>query len=225
MPLILVAWVAVFLAGCSERGPGNSSSFVHQSGKVSDTQQVMTSVAKGAPVIKTADQLFNTYMSLTGLTLSNMGGGSYATITNTFASLESQLPGSNDLGGYTAGSQVAINKLAALFCDRLVATALGNGSLAAPVFGSLSLSGLANAQLSSDAQRRNLASAVFARFWGSPSQEKLPPRESAVAELSTLLGEVYAAATPQQQGSAVLTQNLAKTACTAVLASLPVSLQ
>lgn len=225
MPLIWLVLAAVMFAGCSERGPGNASVSSYQSVKPGDSQQVMTSVAKGAPVLKTADQLYNTYMSLTGLNVQTLGQF-YPTVTTTYNTLESQLPGSNDVGGYSAGAQVAINKLAAVFCNSLVERAFTANApaLATPIFGTLSLGGTASSQLGTDAQRRALATAVLARFWGSPLQEKLPPRESAVADLASVLGEIYAAST-SEQGTSVLTRNMAKAACTAVLASLPVTLQ
>lgn len=220
-----MAVVAILFSGCSERGPGNASVSSYHSVKVSDAQQVMTSGAKGAPVLKTADQLYNSYMALTGLTVQTLGGF-YNTVTTTYNTLESQLPQSNDVGGYSVGAQVAINKLAAVFCHSLVerASPPNAPALAVPIFGDVSLGGTASSQLGTEAQRRAMARAVLMRFWGSPLQEKLPPREDAVADLASVLGEIYAAV-PSDQSTALLTRKMSKAACTAVLASLPVSLQ
>ena len=87
------------------------------------------------------------------------------TVTQGFDQIETQLPGSSDLGAYTAGTQLAITKLAALFCDSLVvrASQVSLASLGPPVFGRLSLREAASAQLGTEAQRRALEAALDRR--------------------------------------------------------------
>ncbi len=190
-----------------------------------------TLVSSGAPsssmvALKTADQIWNTFMVLTGVSPSAVGTPSeISAFLTVYDGLKPQLPGTNEPTAFAPGQQVAITKLAALFCDKLVVLSASNSALAEPVFGSLNLGAAANRTLETPEKRVALASALLERFWGPAEQERLPSRSEAIADLALVVEGIYLGASPSSQAGIPLTGNLAKSACTAALASLPVVLQ
>jgi hypothetical protein len=224
LSLSLASFALPILSGCTARSTP------------SDTTLVSSGAPSGSMVaLKTADQIWNTFMVLTGVSPSDVGNsvesnavGHISAFIGVYDKLKPQLPGTNDPTAFAPGQQVAITKLAALFCDKLVVISASNSALAEPVFGSLNLGVAANQSLNTPEKRVALASALLERFWGPAEQERLPSRSEAITDLASVVEEIYLnAGSSSQAGLAgiTLTKNLAKSACTAALASLPVVLQ
>lgn len=227
--LMFAVTSAGFLPGCKERGEGSFFGLVNRGNDSNSSDGGDTpgeSSAAGAPQVKTSDQLFNSYLVMTGLSPEVLGMTGFAGFrSNVFAGLEAQLPPTFEASGFAVGHQVAVVKLAGGVCNQLVETARTQPTLGNAVFGALDFNAAADVVLNTEAKRRTMVEAVFLKFWGPTNLEKLPPRTEAVSDLTQVMNQIYDDSTNTAVRNASFTRNLAKSACTAVLSSLPVVLQ
>ncbi len=163
-------------------------------------------------------------------------------IAAVYASLKSTLPSDSSLAGLSASQYLSVLKLASAFCHR----AACDGSCSeSPVSnanydsgrmwcGNLNpawlpgLTGTATAAFGSDGARDGFARALLNQFWGPAGLADQPDREAAVSALKDYLSETFAARATllncygDSGAPEFSTREIAKSACTMVLASLPV---
>jgi hypothetical protein len=169
------------------------------------TKKDPTLVATTSVGIKSAPQIYSSYLAITGAAPS-------AATTAQFEALKNALPQfSNKLVSFDASQQSAIVKLALNVCNDLV-----DSATAAPAF----FPGFDFNKVPSaltDADKAIIAKSLSTRFWGSNLKTGMDAAAKE-AQISTLLTELIAGLA--NKGTAQNTKNVVKGVCSSVAASL-----
>jgi len=157
--------------------------------------------------MRSFDQINETMAVVTGVNPTT------AAIQTVYTTVRTQLPSSNDMKSFLASHQVGVSKLAVEYCDALMTNAaLRDQTVAGFAFAS------APNQAFAASGRSSLLSGLMNKFWGVDLAD-LPDTGEATAELDSLITDLLAG---ENMGSAVVTANVAKGVCTAVLSSASV---
>jgi hypothetical protein len=127
--------------------------------------------------------------------------------------LSTALPTDNDVKAFIGSGQVAIYKLAVEYCDALVR----DTTRRATFFPGFNFAGTPAVALNA-AGKEAIADALITNVWGK-DLESLPPHAESIDSVVSLIDELMVGKTTPAQTAAVVTG-----ACTAVLASAPVTL-
>jgi hypothetical protein len=151
-------------------------------------------------------QINDTMASLTGVPRTT------ASVATAFATLETQLPDSNDLRTFNGSHQVAISKLAVEYCDAMI----NDAALAAQAIPGFNFAAVPSVAFNA-AGKAAVAEALIEKFWGT-GLETLPPEGETVQAVSELIDGVVAG----KANTAAVTRNVVKGVCVALLASTQV---
>lgn len=158
--------------------------------------------------VKNFEQINETMAMLTGVDPNTTA------IRNTYNTIVVQLPTENDIKSFIAANQVAISKLAAEYCDRLVES----GTLRSNVYPNFNF-GATGTGAFSQANRDHIINRSMDVFWG-PSMDA-PARVASQAELQSLMTDLIAG---ENLSQTVNVRKIVKGVCTAVLASVNIIL-
>ena len=160
------------------------------------------------------DKVNTTMASLTGVDPNSAG------VSDTFAELEQQLPGTFDLRTFSSSQQVGISKLALEYCDALIES----NALRTAFFGTtpaFQFDQPVTTAFSDQAKRDLIIDRLVDRLLGANIAYQ-PSRDEARPALNDLISELTAGCTATTC-DATRTRNVVKGACTAVLSSAAVT--
>lgn len=129
--------------------------------------------------------------------------------------LATSLPTDNDVKAFLGSHQVAVFKLAVQYCESLVADTTRRGA----VFGTFNFAGTPAASLNATGKAA-VADALITRFWGK-DLESLPPHAESVDMVESVIDQLLVG---KNLNTAAVTPVIITGACTAVLASAPVTM-
>ncbi|GAB4012677.1 MAG: hypothetical protein Fur0010_08770 [Bdellovibrio sp.] len=153
--------------------------------------------------VKNFEQINETMSTLTGV------DPNLTAIKNAYSSVTVQLPTENDIKSFLAANQVAITKLAAEYCDRLIESS----TLRAVVYPGFNF-GTTGTAAFTQANRDYIVIRSMDHFWG-PTMDA-PARAASQAELQSLLTDLI---NGENLSSTTNVRKIVKGVCTAVLAS------
>jgi hypothetical protein len=159
--------------------------------------------------VKNFDQIHATMSGLTGVSQTD------GRIQRTFKELSLQLPTDNDIKSFLAANQVAITRIAAEYCDRLV----DNGTLRNRIWSGIDIN-RSPAQVLNENGKTQIITQMLNRFWGE-NMGQVNDRNMAQAELRSLLNDLLV---DTNFNSSASTKLVVKGVCTAALGSAQVTL-
>jgi len=190
---------------------------------VGANQSIAAEFAEKRPLrIKTGDQIFETFKSITGVSDLESGiepdKGSLRTL---FFNARNTLPIANDPSGFTSQNQMSIVRLATNFCYR--ASELQQASNSFFPTSVIDFTGITSSTLGSRTLRQPLVNHLISRAWGSSDYEINPQGlnlSQAKADVEEYLAAIYSLLSDQDRNSAVGTKRLARAGCVAVLGAV-----
>ncbi len=206
---VLLTALAVLVLSCNKERHNNRSRLEAKSGKPISTDADVSVGLTSKIAVRNFSQISATMSALTGIPQS------HPQIVKYYATIENQLPLSNDMESFLPSHQVSIAKLAMSYCDSM----LSNPELSAKFFGAYSLAETPTKAFS-PAQRSLLIGTVTDKFW-STGLAILPSKESSDKALNNLIDELLVG---EDETQSEVTVKIVKGVCTSVLASSPVSM-
>lgn len=174
-------------------------------GSTAGTGSEGTALTSDAPSvgIRNFRQINDAMAALTGVPRTT------ATVAAAFATLQTQLPDTNDIRNFSGSHQVAVSKLAVEYCDAMIESA----TLSAAAIPGFNFA--ATPSVAFDAKGKDLvAKALLAKFWGTGLASN-PNEAETTATLTALLDDVVAG----KANTAQITKNAIKGLCTALLST------
>lgn len=155
--------------------------------------------------VKNYEQILSTMSELTGVSATD------SQIVRTYNDVKDQLPTENSIKSFQSSNQVAILKLAAEFCNKLV----DSSTLRSNIWPSFNFNRSPSSEL--DAEGRSyLIEKVIDHFW-MLSEEEFAIKISAQNELNSLINDLLVG---ENQNSSSVTREIGKGVCISTLASI-----
>lgn len=214
--VVLLAALLFAFNNCMPRVPGHKSSSSSTSGQsrtpsadhteVPQTEEQVLTTLQVEVGVKNYEQLLKTYSHLTGVSATD------SNIVRVYNEVQSSLPTENDVKVFAASHQVAITKLAAEFCNRLVE----NSTFRSAIWPNFPFTTIAGTALT-PANRAFILQKAIERFWVVASEDDVREAEE---EILPLIDVLLLSETNDQ----IATRAVVKGVCTMVLSSSHVTL-